>query len=580
MRHSLIILLLFISGYCFAQQTKDDYRRNLSKRVSLSVQQTPLREVLQLLSKAGEFYFSYNGQLFNQDSLISLKVRNVPVRDVLDQVFAGKVDYKENAEYIILRYAVNHLTIEAERISTDDNHYEISGYVKDTRSGDRVKQASVYEKRLLQAALTDQKGYFTLRFRGEHTGVVLTASKESYRDTSLVFLADINVKPEKYTDPDSEKGTFFSNTFGGKGIWRFLTSSKQRIQNLNIPDFLAQTPFQVSFTPGLSSHGSMSSSIVNKASLNVLGGYTAGTDGFEMAGAFNLTKGDIKKFQIAGLFNAVGGSVKGIQLAGAYNDVKNEVGGFQIAGLLNDTKGKVNGAQVAGVANIARKSFKGVQIAGLLNSSRETSGLQLAGVTNSTFGVLNGAQVGGILNYAKKMKGFQFGLVNLADSSSGVSLGLVNLSSNGFRQISIYSNEVTNTNIALKTGNSKLYSLLIAGNNFSDTARVLTFGFGLGHEFLLNKRLSITTEVTGQSIYLGNWSYFNNLYRFQTQFQVMPAERLIVFAGPSYTYYRTDAPPGASGKNYKHELAPSWAKHFNNQAKGWLGWNFGLSVLL
>lgn len=313
MKTRLIILLLFISGYCSAQVTTVDYRRNLSKGVSLNVKQEKVGNVLQMLSKAGGFYFSYNGVLFRQDSLVNLNVRNVPVREVLDHLFDGKVDYKENAEYIILRYAVNHLTIEAEHIANGDNEYAISGYVVDTRTGNKVKQASVYEKKLLQAALTDNSGYFTLRFRGEHSGVILTASKETYRDTALVFLADINIKPGKYEDPDKEKGAFFSNTFGGRGIWRFLLSSKQRIQNLNIPDFLAQTPFQASFTPGLSSHGSMSSSVVNKASLNILGGYTAGTNGFEIAGVFNLTKGDIKKIQMAGLFNVVGGSVKGTQ---------------------------------------------------------------------------------------------------------------------------------------------------------------------------------------------------------------------------------------------------------------------------
>jgi hypothetical protein len=415
MKTRLIILLLFISGYCCAQVATVDYRRNLSKGVSLNVKQERVGNVLQMISKAGGFYFSYNGVLFRQDSLVSLNVKNVPVREVLDQLFDGKVDYKENAEYIILRYAVNHLTIEAEHITNGDNEYAISGYVVDTRTGNKVKQASVYEKKLLQAALTDNNGYFTLRFRGEHNGVILTASKETYRDTALVFLADINIKPEKYEDPDKEKGAFFTNTFGGRGIWRFLLSSKQRIQNLNIPDFLAQTPFQASFTPGLSSHGSMSSSVVNKASLNILGGYTAGTNGFEIAGAFNLTKGDIKKIQVAGLFNVVGGSVKGTQFSGAYNDVNMNVDGLQVAGLLNRVENKVRGVQLGGAGNLAGKDVKGAQVAGLINVSKNTTGVQLAGVLNKTSGRLKGMQLAGLVNQAKNMDGFQLAVVNLAD---------------------------------------------------------------------------------------------------------------------------------------------------------------------
>jgi hypothetical protein len=60
---------------------------------------------------------------------------------------------------------------------------------------------------------------------------------------------------------------------------------------------------------------------------------------------------------------------------------------------------------------------------------------------------------------------------------------LINLSNNGYRKITVYSNEVINTNIAFKTRNAKLYTLLIAGKNFSDTARAFTFGLGLGHHF-------------------------------------------------------------------------------------------------
>ncbi|MGN8059819.1 STN and carboxypeptidase regulatory-like domain-containing protein [Pedobacter sp. 22163] len=578
MKTRLIILLLFISGYCSAQVTAVDYRRNLSKGVSLNVKQERVGNVLQMISKAGGFYFSYNGVLFRQDSLVSLNVKNVPVREVLDRLFDGKVDYKENAGYIILRYAVNHLTIEAAHIANGDNEYAISGYVVDTRTGNKVKQASVYEKKLLQAALTDNNGYFTLRFRGEHNGVILTASKETYRDTALVFLADINIKPEKYEDPDKEKGAFFTNTFGGRGIWRFLLSSKQRIQNLNIPDFLAQTPFQASFTPGLSSHGSMSSSVVNKASLNILGGYTAGTNGFEVAGAFNLTKGDIKKIQVAGLFNVVGGSVKGTQFSGAYNDVNLNMDGVQVAGLLNRVESKVRGLQLAGVGNLAGKDVKGAQVAGLINVSKNTTGVQLAGVMNKTSGRLKGMQLAGLVNQAKNMDGFQLSVVNLADSSSGISIGLINLSNDGYRKITVYSNELINTNVAFKTGNAKLYTLLIAGKNFSDTVRAFTFGLGLGHDFILNKRFAIAAEGTIQSIYLGNFEEANNLYRLQANLQFNALSRLAIFAGPAYSYYVKGE--AISGENYKKDVAPVWSRHFKNGAQGWLGWNFGFTVSL
>ncbi|SFH01212.1 STN and carboxypeptidase regulatory-like domain-containing protein [Pedobacter insulae] len=559
MKHKIILFLLLLSNFAWAQ----GYRNNLSKLVTFNIKQQRVRDALQHISTAGNFYFSYNGKLINQDSVIDLNVQRMPVRDVLDRMFAGKVAYKESEEYVILRYAVNHLTIEPENITTAENLYLISGYIVDTKTGKKVKQASVYEKRLLQSTLTDDEGYFTLRFKGEHKEVILTASKETYRDTALVFLADIKIEPQGYNDPDKERGTIFSNTIEDLGISKFLLSSKQRIQNLNIPNFFANTPFQASLLPGLSSHGMMSSRVVNKASLNVLGGYTAGVDGVEVAGLFNLTIGKVNSFQAAGLFNAVGGDVQGTQFAGLINYDRQNVGGFQAAGIANSVSGNLNGVQIGGIGNLVRKDVKGVQIAGIGN------------MTTSKF---TGTQIAGVFNYAKKHEGLQIGLINLADSSSGTSIGLLNLSKNGYKKLSFFSNDLVNANVALKTGNAKLYTLLIAGKNFSDTANIETIGIGFGHDFLLGNRLAIETEMITQYLHLGNWDYANILMRFQANLEIKLFKGFAVFGGPSYAYYNSDAPTGSSAKGYKQNIVPAKHHKFSGNNQGWWGWNVGVTL--
>lgn len=575
MKHKIILFLILLSQIAWAQS----YRNNLSKLVTFNIKQQSVREALQHISTAGNFYFSYNGRLINQDSIVNLNVQRMPVREVLDQIFAGKVAYKESEGYVILRYAVNHLTIEPENITTAENLYLISGYIVDTKTGKKIKQASVYEKRLLQSTLTDDDGFFTLRFKGEHKEVILTASKETYRDTTLVFLADIKIEPQSYNDPDKEKGTIFSNTIEELGISKFLLSSKQRIQNLNIPNFFANTPFQASLLPGLSSHGMMSSRVVNKASLNVLGGYTAGVDGVEVAGLFNLTIGKVNSFQAAGLFNAVGGDIKGTQFAGLINYDKQNVNGFQAAGVANLVSTNLNGVQIGGVTNIVRKEVDGVQIAGVTNiASGNVKGLQIAGVGNIASHKFTGTQVAGIFNYAKNFKGLQIGLVNLADSSSGTSIGLLNLSKNGYQKISFFSNDLVNANVALKTGNANLYTLLIAGKNYSDTAKLETIGVGFGHDFLLSNQVAIETEMITQYLHLGNWDYANILMRFQANLEIKLFKGFALFGGPSYAYYNSDAPAGSSAKGYKQNVVPAKHHQFSGNNQGWWGWNIGVTL--
>ncbi|MBE9600975.1 hypothetical protein [Pedobacter sp. MC2016-24] len=574
----LLLLLSFTIAICKGQPLVSAPPRNLDKRVTLNIRQEPVSAVLDKMSKAGDFYFSYSGSLFKQDSIVNIDVKSAYVRDILDQLFNGKVDYKETGEYIILRYAANHLTIEPENITSAEQLYLISGYITDLKTGKRVKQASVYEKRLLQSTLTDDNGYFKLRFKGNHSEVILTASKDTYRDTTLVFLSDITVKPGSYKGADDEVNPY--NAIGSSGIGRFFISSKQRLQNLNIPNFFAYSPFQASFTPGLSSHGMMSSQVVNKVSLNVLGGYTAGSNGFEMAGLFNINKGDMSKLQFAGLFNLVGGSVKGFQVAGLHNEVQGEQTGMQAAGLINHNRKNSTGFEMAGLMNVTHGKSLGMQAAGLINLvGKSTNGAQLAGLGNITARELKGIQIAGLFNYAKNMNGVQIGLINLSDSSSGYSIGLINLVKHGYHQLSLSTNSITNVNVGYKTGNAKLYSMMYIGTNISDTAKVSSLGLGLGHDFIISKRISIAAELSFHYLYLGNFDFGNTLNKLQTNLQVQLFKGIGVFAGPTYYYYNTDAPPGSSAKHYKQQVYPNKHHSFSGNNKGWLGFNAGITIM-
>jgi len=548
MNKTLLVLCFLFFTACKLYAQQDNQAENLSRRVTIKVKHQKIAEVLNQISTSGNFYFSYPGNLFNADSLITLSVQNTSIRTVLDQLFRGKVDYKENGQHVILRLATLHLTIEPENITTAERLYMISGYVIDTKTGSRIKQASVYEKRLLQSTLTNNDGYFKLRFKGDYNEVILTASKEAYRDTTLIFLSNINIKPEGYEDTTSGRKTKVSNLVENMGIGRFFVSSKQRLQSLNISGFLANSPFQASLTPGLSSHGMMSSQVINKASFNILGGYSAGLNGIEMAGLFNMDKTDVRFVQAAGLFNIVGGSVEGLQMAGAVNSVIGNMSGFQVAGLFNHTRKDVKGVQMTGAANMTGGTMKGVQIAGLFN-------------------------------YAKTVKGVQFGLVNVADSSSGYSIGLLNLvKKNGYHKISLSSNELINTNLSIKTGTQKLYSILMIGQNLSDTAKITALGLGLGHDIVMNKKLSLAVEYTAQLISTGKWNDVSGLNKLQVNLQFKIFNWLTIFGGPSYSLYNTDYPEGSGIKGYKQQVAPGYAHAFNNKLKGWIGWNSGITL--
>ena len=584
---------------------------NLQKNVSLEVNNQRLDNVLEILSNKGNFYFSYNSSIIKKDSLVSFRASNKTVKEILSLLFNTTYEFRESGNYIIIRKAPIRMTLVTQKGVTEEKIYSVSGYVYDEQSGAAINEASIYEKTILASAMSNEEGFFKIKLKSSKSGTAeLTVSKEFYEDTTVKIQprfdqqvsitmmpvempgSNVVITPEDYLVPDSLKiitdTTQTANSLvltdsikvQQTGVGRFLISGKQKIQSLNLKNFFATRPFQVSVVPGLSTHGQLSSQVVNNFSLNIFGGYTAGTNGLEIGGLFNIDKKEVKYFQAAGLFNSVGGEVKGFQVAGINNLVQDSVEGMQAAGINNFVTGKMSGFQAAGIYNHVSDSVKGVQVAGVGNFSKEkVSGVQIAGVSNISNREMNGVQIAGVINYTKKLRGVQIGLINIADTSAGYSIGLINIIIKGYHKLSFSANEIQNFSAAFKTGNSKLYSILQAGLNASDSNKVYSFGYGLGSELSLNKKktLSINPEISCQYLYLGSWDYTNLLNRFNLNLNVKLGKYVSLFAGPSYSVYVTNQDFGFSG--YRFPIPPSDynTTKFSSKVTGWFGWNAGIN---
>jgi len=312
-----------------------------------------------------------------------------------------------------------------------------------------------------------------------------------------------------------------------------------------------------------------------------LGGVTGGINGLELGSLFNIDKRNMHGVQAAGLFNMTGVSAKGLQMAGLLNNVKGNFSGIQSGGLVNYAGKNACGIQMAGIHNQTSGSFTGLQAAGVANYTHEKfRGLQLAGVANVNNNTVMGLQVAGVFNYTKHLKGLQLGLINIADTSDGFSIGLINIVKKGYHKITISSNEVLNTNIAVKSGNAKLYNILFVGINAGQDKKSFSYGYGIGHEIKLGSRFTLNPEITTQYLYLGSWHYFNSLSKLQVLASVTLAPGVALFVGPSFSVYHAEQP--AAIKGYKFNL-PSDNYHtfdlWNNNVKGWIGWTAGINFL-
>jgi hypothetical protein len=360
-------------------------------------------------------------------------------------------------------------------------------------------------------------------------------------------------------------------------IWKTVALA----QATNTQQSTIKAPARIALVPGISSQGKNDKYTTSNFSLNVLGGTTGGVNGVELGSLFNIDKKNMQGVQAAGYFNITGGDVNGIQMAGYFNSTKGNLTGIQLAGDINYIKGNTRGLQASGLYNQISGSLTGAQMAGICNYTREpVKGLQLAGIVNINNSSITGLQASGILNYTKHLKGLQLGLINIADTSDGYSIGLINIVRKGYHKITLSSNEVLNTNLTIKTGNARMYNILLIGVNAGNDEKSFSYGYGIGHEIKAGKRFTINPELTSQYLYLGDWDCLNLLNKFQVLATVKITNGLALFAGPSFAAYYSEQP--AAVKGYKY-LMPDDNYHtfdlWNKNVTGWIGWTAGISFL-
>jgi hypothetical protein len=602
----LVQIILVTAGLCSHASAQGNLAKNIPV---LKVNKQPLADVLEILSNKGNFYFSYNSAIIKKDSLVTLTAYNKTVKEILDFLCKGRYEYKESGNYIIVRLAPLKLMLITNQVVSDDKFYSVSGYIEDIETGEKIADASVYEKQRLASSLTNEKGFFKIKLKAKYSRAALTVSKQFYEDTTVTINPKYNqqltitivpvvqqgritiISPQDYFTPDSnvlpdKPGTSFTPyLYGNTNIikvektkaGKFLFSARLKVQSLNLSQFFTTRPYQLSFIPPLSTNGWLNAQVINKVSLNAIGGYNAGVQGIEAGGVFNINKKYMHGVQYGGIFNLTGADVMGLQVAGNINVVLGSVKGVQVAGINNYAKKNIIGLQVAGIHNHADDTLTGVQIAGLTNfTHKQTNGLQIAGLINVTGHTTTGMQVSGIINYTKKLHGVQVGLVNFADSSDGYSIGLINIvRKGGYHKVSLYANDAMNTNVSLKTGNAKLYGIITGGTNVSNNAKVYSYGFGLGHDFILSKKITASAEISSQNIYLGKSDQKNILYKLSTNFSISFQKNISFFAGPSLNLYNSNAV--ATGAGYK-QVIPVNTFRINNKIIAWLGWNAGVTL--
>ena len=520
-RSYILFLMLCCCHVGYAQQ-------KLAAEVRLpAFSHTTVGEVFHLLKEQQDVLFSFNGNILQMDSVIHTGPYRGTLYGYLDRILGKEYSFKELGKHIIVQFTPQRMSVDVEVQTPSKHKTVITGYIKNIRTNNPVSDASIFDRSALLSTLTDENGYFELDVKKKSNLIAVNVSKETFRDTSVMVIFPIEAK---VGDKKKREYGYFEGYEEDNGLYRsffgrLFLSPAQRVQSMNLGGMFLYSPYQISMTPGLSSHGFIRSQIVNKFSLNIIGGATAGVKGLELGGVFNINQYDMQGFQAAGVFNAVGGHVKGMQMAGVSNRVFGHVNGLQLTGVWNKAD-TVKGMQIAGIANTIKEGRRATQIAGVFNHSRGTVGNQVAGIVNS----------------ARKVKGIQLAAIaNIADSSD-YPIGLVNVIKNGEMNLSLAINEDSYLGLQFRSGGRVLYSILSMNVALAnDRQAKYAFEAGLGAILLNRSPFTLRTEIATRNLLTDK---FKLLDHNQYTFRVIPAYRLgknlSIFVAPSFNYAEKD----------------------------------------
>ena len=531
----------------------------LERKITIqSINQKP-EEILRLIEKQGGFTFSFDPQVVQGQKEIVMDHKNKPVREVLDKLFDGQVSYKEKGKHIIL------FRITSEEQSKKNSYYIITGYIKNGVNGEEVTEASIFDKKSKESAVSNQYGYFNLRINSKQKDelLILSVNKVNYKDT-LVYvrqtgksIVNITIYPDvkqiAIVDSSAIRDSILA--VNQLAFINMILSQEAQTNTLNINDTF-YSKFQWSLLPFLGSNLSLSGNTVNDYSFNILAGYSMGTRKLEIGGLVNVDRDSVKNVQIAGWANITGGPVQGLQAAGLVNFNMKTVNGCQLAGLINNNLDTSHVAGFAGLMNINLKPSSGFLAAGLMNLNiKKTTSPQFAGITNIAIddakgiqvsGLLNvcikdihGVQISGLVNYANHVHGTQIGFLNISDSCSGVPVGFLSYVHKGYHQLEISADEVFPLNASFRTGVHSFYNIFSAGiKSLGEPDNIWYFGYGLGTAINLGKKWDLNVDLIMNQPMVGNQlDYFNPLTKLNLTAEKRFSKSFSLAAGPVFNLF-------------------------------------------
>jgi TonB-linked SusC/RagA family outer membrane protein len=176
----LISTLSLTAGKSYSQNT----------RISLSMTNAPIKEVLLKIENSSDFFFIYNNQLVDVDRTVSVKANNERVKDILADIFKDQqVEFQVTERKIVISPSI---LVNAQTL------VKVSGKVTDS-SGGTLPGVSVSIKGTTAGTITDSRGNYSLSNVPENATLQFSFVGMKMQEVKIDGKSVINVALEEET---------------------------------------------------------------------------------------------------------------------------------------------------------------------------------------------------------------------------------------------------------------------------------------------------------------------------------------------------------------------------------------------
>lgn len=146
----------------------------LDRKVSLDADNKEIKSILAEIEKQTSVVFTYRPKIIKASKKVSIKVNDVALSEVLDQLFSPDVSFLpvDEEEEIVLMPA-SELTTDAASVEAEVLAITVTGTIVD-ESGVALPGVNVIEKNTTNGITTDVEGKFTINVRDENSVLVFS----------------------------------------------------------------------------------------------------------------------------------------------------------------------------------------------------------------------------------------------------------------------------------------------------------------------------------------------------------------------------------------------------------------------